>query len=102
MSTRANAATFERYDTRTNKYVPADPPSIAIKALREGGSLRLPVLHGVVTAPTMRADGSILSKPEYDRKTGLLFDPGRADFPRIPERPTFNDAKRALDTRSPN
>jgi hypothetical protein len=94
----ANAAIFERYDRRKNKYVADDPPSIAIKALREGGRLRLPVLHGVVTAPTMRADGSILSKPGYDHATGLLFDPGRAVFPRIPERPTFDDAKRALAT----
>lgn len=76
----ANAATFERFDTRKNKYVADDPPSIAIKALREGGRLRLPILHGVVTAPTMRADGSILSKPGYDSATGLLLYLGHAVF----------------------
>lgn len=96
----ANAANFERHDMRRKKFVADDPPSIAIKALREGGRLRLPVLHGVVTAPTMRADGSILSKSGYDDATGLLFEPGRADFPCIPDRPTFEDAKRALATLS--
>lgn len=94
----AEAATFERYDKRTKKFFVADPPLIAIKALRELGLgiLSFPILHGVVTAPTMRADGSILMKPGYDRATSLLFEPRGVAFPRIPERPTRADASQAL------
>jgi hypothetical protein len=94
----ASAAIFERYDARKKTFIPDDPPGLAVRALRERGQLRLPVLHGVVTAPTMRPDGSILSKRGYDHATGLLFDPRGVEFPKIPDRPTLHDAKRALAT----
>jgi hypothetical protein len=92
------AANFERFDKRANKWVSADPPMTIVLALKEHGlgKLRFPVLHGVVTAPTMRADGSILSMPGHDAATGLLFDPRGAVFPKIPDRPTRADAKSAF------
>ena len=76
--------------------VPTNPPMWIVKTLRERGSLKFPVLAGVVNAPTMRADGSILSKPGYDRATGLFFDPVGVDFPQIPARPTRDDAVASL------
>jgi putative DNA primase/helicase len=92
------AANFERFDKRANKWVSADPPMTIVLALQQHGlgKLRFPVLHGVVTAPTMRADGSILSKPGHDAATGLLFDPRGAVFPKIPDRPTRADAESAF------
>jgi putative DNA primase/helicase len=92
------ATNFERFDKRANKWVSADPPLTIVLALKEYGlgKLRFPVLHGVVTAPAMRADGSILSKPGHDAATGLLFDPRGVVFPAIPERPTRDDAESAF------
>ena len=44
----------------------------------------------------IRADGSMLDKPGYDRRTGLLFRPDGVAFQRIPDRPTREQAERAL------
>lgn len=44
----------------------------------------------------MRPDGSILQTPGYDSATGFLYVPGTS-FPTIPDRPTKDDAKAALE-----
>jgi len=44
-------------------------------------------LLGVVTAPTLRLDGSILDRPGYDPKTALIYEPAR-EYAAVPERPT--------------
>jgi putative DNA primase/helicase len=94
----AEAATFERFDKRAKKWVAADPPILAVKALREHGlgKFRFPTLHGVITAPTLRADGTVISSQGYDAATGLFFDHRGVMFPPIPERPTRADAEGAL------
>lgn len=57
---------------------------------------RLPPLLGVISAPTLRPDGSLLSRPGYDRATALRFDPCGATFPEIAHRPSREDAAEAL------
>lgn len=52
-------------------------------------------LVGVVEVPVLRADGTILQTAGYDGQTGLIFDP-QIVFPEIPERPTRDDARRAV------
>ena len=37
----------------------------------------MPPLNGVITAPTMRLDGTILDKPGYDAETGLYLKGSR-------------------------
>jgi putative DNA primase/helicase len=54
------------------------------------------VLLGVVTAPTLRHDGSILQRPGYDESSRTVFEPNGVSFPPIPERPTKQDALAAL------
>jgi putative DNA primase/helicase len=51
----------------------------------------------VVTAPTLRHDGSILQVPGYDKRTAIFFEPNGAMFPTIAENPTKADALVALD-----
>jgi putative DNA primase/helicase len=94
----SSSANFERFDKRCKDWIPADPPISIVKALQQHGlgRFRLPPLHGVITAPTMRADGSILDAPGYDAATGLLFTSDGVRFPRIPDRPTSADAVTAL------
>lgn len=50
----------------------------------------LPYLEGVIEAPTIRLDGSILSVAGYDEATGLLFEPapGGGSWPAVPDRPS--------------
>ena len=52
-----------------------------------------PVLRGLITTPTLRADGTLLYKPGY---TGLYFDPQGVDFGKPPRKPTKEDAEAAL------
>src|SRR6267143_163525 len=54
-------------------------------------------LEGIIEAPTMQLDGSILDKPGYDRATGLYYDP--RNMPAVPtfvDKPTADDAVAAL------
>jgi putative DNA primase/helicase len=96
----AASAHFERRNKKSKVWGPADPPLALAKALKELalGKLRFPILHGVITAPTLRADGSVLSEPGYDAATGLLFDPRGVAFPAIPEQPTRASAEAAYES----
>ena len=90
-------ARWERFDKRIDDWVSIDAPlKIAATYLERVGKWRLRSLSGIVSAPTLRPDGSILSAPGYDVQTGLLFDPCGAEFPTIPPRPTRAQAITAL------
>jgi hypothetical protein len=54
-------------------------------------------LTGVVEAPILRHNGTVLTRPGYDQATGLLFEPS-GDFPSIPDHPTKADAEKAAGT----
>ncbi len=79
------------------KEVLVDPPEKvcdAVVGLKE--QRRLKRLTGVITAPTLRPDGSVLMNPGYDSQTGLLFEPfGQALA--VPHSPTIDQAIRAVD-----
>ncbi len=93
----SSAAHFEKIDARAKRPVTCDPPLAIVRTLQQRiGRFRFPVLRGVINAPTLRADGSILDRPGYDIKSGLLFDPLGADFPSIPDRPSRAEAENAL------
>lgn len=55
----------------------------------------VPYLHGIINAPTLRCDGSILDEPGYDLRSGLLFFSDQYEFGKIPTRPTKEDAQNA-------
>lgn len=52
-------------------------------------------LAGVITAPTIRPDGTVVQSEGYDEKTGLLYIPGAIKFPVVPDKPTIADAQQA-------
>ena len=53
------------------------------------------MLSGVVTAPTLRIDGSVVEKQGYDQKSGLFLSL-KDIFPKVPESPTREQAQEAL------
>jgi len=55
-----------------------------------------PTLHATVETPTLRADGTILDQPGYDRSTGLFYDPADVKFPPIENLPTIEQGKVAM------
>lgn len=94
----SRSASWQKYDGRSKSWVLTDPPvKVARTILSRDGEWQFPRLAGVITAPTMRPDGSILSQPGYDPTTKLLLlNP--PPLPPIPAHPTRADAQRALDT----
>ena len=49
------------------------PPKVANVFLSRAGFWRLLTLRGIVNAPILRPDGSILTAPGFDEETGLLL-----------------------------
>ncbi len=89
---------FVKFDARAKKEFPADPPSKAIDILlSRAGLWRLPTVLGIITAPTLRRDGSIVSEAGYDDKTRLYMVPDQGlQMPTVLEQPTRADALSAL------
>lgn len=94
----ARAATWTRWDARAKEEMPTRcPMDVPRTYLARGGiGWNLPVLSGVVHAPTLRHDGTVIEVPGYDEQTGLLFDARGVTFPPVPAQPTREDARAAL------
>jgi hypothetical protein len=76
----------------TSADCPREIPAIYLARV---GGWKLPYLAGIIEAPIMRLDGSILDTPGYDEKTGLFFH-AHGDWPSISDAPTRADAEAAL------
>ena len=88
--------TFKRYDGRMEEWRQVDPPSTLAVLLLAAGEWRFPSLRGVVCAPTLRCDGSLLSAPGYDPDSGLLFWDDGTVWPEINPKPSAAEAAEAL------
>ena len=92
------AARFLKWDGRSKKFVPIDAPnSVADTYLAREGTWKLPILTGIVATPFLRTDGSICEQPGYDTASGMLFKPDGQDFLPIPQAPSKDDARAALN-----
>ncbi len=78
--------------------VAAAPPLDLVKdilALGEWPSF--PALEGIIQAPAIRPDGTVLSEAGYDPETGLYYvNPPNLCVPPIPESPTPEDVQRSI------
>lgn len=96
----AYVARWKRFDSRVGDWVATDvPKKIADSFVARAGSWKhVPPLTGVVEAPTLRMDGSVLDQPGYDAASGIYFagkqPPG---YVAPPEKPTREQARKALD-----
>lgn len=92
----SRSAVWLKWDGRAKKMVPADPPpKVSATVLSRDGEWTFPRLAGVITTPTLRPDGTILSEPGYDPATQLLLlDP--PEMPQLPPRPSKKAAEKAL------
>lgn len=96
--TLGRIANWVQYDGRAKGLKQIDPPPPVSGALLvTAGEWQFPVLTGLITAPTLRADGSLLDRPGYDLLSGLYgaFEP--VDFPEINPTPAIEDARWALE-----
>ncbi|WP_376094348.1 hypothetical protein ACE7GA_00945 [Roseomonas sp. CCTCC AB2023176] len=91
------AADWEKFDARSENWIPIDAPvKVATTYRQRKGRWRLPVLTGLINAPTLRADGSLLAASGYDPVTGLLLETGATRFPPIPAEPSWDEAREAI------
>lgn len=72
------------------------PVQFANHLIARDDQWRMPILNGVIEAPTLRADGSLLTENGYDAESGLLLDTGGVVFPTIKDAPMRDDALAAL------
>ncbi len=90
-------AIIQRWDKREKKYIAIDAPVAVVQTLQQRiGRLNFPVLTGLVFAPTMRPDGSVIDTLGNDSDTGLLFNPMGVAFPPVPHSPSMPEAHAAL------
>ncbi len=85
----------ERMD-RNGEFVryEADPPTWLCKTIaQKRGERGLKELTGVITAPTLRPDGTLLKRPGFDEATGLLLRPGT--WPRLQDKPSRTELEAA-------
>ncbi|WP_311269735.1 hypothetical protein [Sphingobium sp. WCS2017Hpa-17] len=94
----SRSAHWVKYNQRKKDLVPTDPTAeIASIILNREGEWLFPVIAGVITTPTLKPDGTILSTPGYDPQTRLLLvEPPK--LPPIPSKPSRDDALAALRT----
>ena len=74
------------------------PTPVAATLMSRGqwAHIAVPPLSGVIEAPTLRPNGSVLASPGYDLATGLYFDAGAGEFAEVVEAPTIMQAADAL------
>ena len=93
----SRVANWIKFDGRKGAWEPcAVPDTVGKSYLAWPEPWMLPHLAGVITAPTLRSDGSILDTPGYDPATCLFFDPDGTEFAPISKNPSKDDAAVAL------
>ena len=92
------AAVWEKWDGRAKAWLRIDPPEkVAGTILSRVGDWQFPAIAGVITTPTIRPDGSLLTARGYDPMTRLYHvQDDLLDLRRIPAHPTRDDALKAL------
>lgn len=77
--------------------VAVNPPAHVAKDILSKEGWDVPVLAGVIEAPVVRADGSILDEPGYDPASGLYYAPSpKLAVPLLAEVPTRFEIEAAV------
>jgi putative DNA primase/helicase len=91
----AQIIVFQKYDRRSDTWVRIDPPKDVAQTVVEARIGVFPSLAGVIRAPTLRPDGTLLSFAGYDPRTRLLLV-GPAPVVAVADSPTEAQARAAL------
>jgi len=89
---------YIKYDARSKAWVKCDPPrQLATTLLASADHWTFPPIAGVISSPTLRPDGSLLSNAGYDAATQLYLAPDPAlCLPALNTSPTRGEAETAL------
>ena len=91
------AADWLRTDKRSGGYRVMNCPHEVANVLLARGQWRFHALTGLVEAPTLRPDGTVLEAIGYDPETGLFLDTGSTLFDPVNLKPTRQEAMNALE-----
>jgi hypothetical protein len=92
-----NHIIFEKYEKREKKWVVCNPPMDLIDDLMAlAGDWKFQNIVGVISTPTMRPNGTILSEPGYDPATRLLMI-NPPELPDLKAKPSRDDAFEAIE-----
>jgi hypothetical protein len=98
MEVIADHCSFERYDKRSEGYVPCNPPEWLARTLKQRGPrLGFQLLGGATNCPYIRSNGELAIVSGYCEATAIYFDPRGTSFALIEDNPSKADARRALD-----
>jgi hypothetical protein len=89
-------ACFVKWNNKEKKDVRVDCPDKVAANYLSRGVWRLPHLAGIITAPLLRPDGSLLIEQGYDEATRLYLESNCEWLP-LAENPTREDAIAALE-----
>jgi putative DNA primase/helicase len=91
------ACKFQKFNARKKGWKDIDPPDRLIERIIEAKNWKFSTIVGIINAPTMRTDGSLLTTEGYDPATQLwLKSSGDVRLPPIADRPGKADAQEAL------
>ncbi len=91
------AANWARWDKREKAMRRIDPPAaVATAMIASAGEWKFPSLAGIVTAPTLRSDATLLDRPGYDAESHLFAAFNPDEFPAINSKPSRDDALEAV------
>ncbi len=75
---------------------PTNPPEwLSGQILSLPDWLDVPLVESVAENPTFRSDGTIHDEPGWDEESGNYFVSDGTEFPKVPENPSLDDAKKA-------
>ena len=86
-------------ETKETREVPAMFPAAAAKVVVNApeSATGLRPLNGITHTPMVRADGTVLDTPGYDKASGYLFLPGPGvRVPSVPEHPSLAEVQSAV------
>ena len=94
----SRVATWMKYDARSEAFKKVHPPKDVVEILLANkGEWSFPVIRGILTTPTIRSDGTLLTAPGYDPGSRYFLSfPSNLVLPEIPDKPTREDAEVAL------
>ena len=91
------AAAFVSVDKKGNEIPLSAPPLNIVRDFMSLPHRNLPALLGITEVPILRADGSILTKPGYDKATRLYYQPAPGlTIPTVSDNPTLVELQEAV------
>jgi hypothetical protein len=84
-----NAISFMQYDARSKEYKRVLPPDKVLHGILRRPSWPFPSIRGIIEAPTLRRDGSVLDKPGFDDASGLMYVKTSVEFKDLNPSPSF-------------